>query len=452
MNKLAKKFICVLTSAVLALSCASCAFLAAAEDTVAINAVNFPDAVFRQVISENYDTGESAGYLTAAEIAAVTEMPLVYLASGSISDLTGIEYFTSLKSLYAGDLGVSKADFSALTKLQKLVINGNELTTLDVSKNTALTDLNCRGNTSLRTLTLSTSIKKLQCDECNLQTLFVSVCPNLTYLNCYGNQLKTIDLSKNTLLEELNCSENHLKQLDLSANTLLAGKITEYNIGRQTIDATASFSGQTLSVPVSFSDSSKITSSNIPNPNEVAEGEEDTYTGYNPSLSAFSFTDYDIILSGIDYKYDTGAADSEAMTVHINISKNFYRVRYFSDEEGSALVRLSYVNSSGSCSAPAFPQAPEGMVCVHWSGTASNVTADTDIYAVWSAAHTEIITGFANGTASVKCTVCGNTYEARFLDYINSRLGDGVYIPVLDVNKDGVINVRDYTMLYKGEY
>ena len=53
-------------------------------------------------------------------------MPLVYLASGSISDLTGIEYFTSLKSLYAGDLGVSKADFSALTNLQKLVINGNE--------------------------------------------------------------------------------------------------------------------------------------------------------------------------------------------------------------------------------------------------------------------------------------------------------------------------------------
>lgn len=450
MKKSIKKCLSVLLASILVLSCASGIIIAYADNLVAINSTNFPDEVFLATVQENYDTNND-GYLSESE-RAITDMPLVWLAMGSISNLKGIEYFTSLTSLYAGDLGIETADLSALTNLQTLRINGNNLTRLDVSKNTSLTDLNCRGNTMLTSLTLSSSITKLQCDECALQNLYVSVCPNLTFLNCYKNEITTIDLSKNTLLEEINCSENHLKQLDLSACPKLAGKVTEYNVGRQTIDAPARFSGEILYVSVAFNDSSKLVSSNIPNPNTVPEGEDDTYTGYEDSSSAFALTDYDLMLSGIDYKLDTGAADSESMTVHINVTKDFYRVRYLTAQTDGAVLSMKYVNASQSCNAPAFPEAPQGMVCPSWSAAANNVTSDMDIFVQWSSAHTDKITAFANDTASIQCTVCQNSYTDSFTAHINETSANENYNHVLDVNNDGIINIRDLSMLTRGEY
>ena len=278
------------------------------------------------------------------------------------------------------------------------------------------------------------------------------MCPNLTFLNCYNNELTTLDLSRNPLLEELNCAENHFRQLDLSANTLLAGKITEYNVGRQTIDATATFSGEILYVPVAFSDLSKVVSSSIPNPNAVPEGEEDTFTGYETSASAFALTDYELLLSGIDYKYDTGVPDSENMNVHINISKGFYRVRYLTAQTNGDVIIMKYINASQSCNAPAFPAAPAGMVCPSWSETADNVTSDMDIFVNWSSTHTDKVTAFANDIASIECSVCKNSYTESFMAHINEESSSTGYSRVLDVNNDGVINVRDLSMLTRGEY
>ena len=79
--------------------------------------------------------------------------------------------------------------------------NGNSLTSLDVSKNTALTYLECRFN--------------------KLTSLDVSKNTKLLRLICQGNELTSLDVSKNVLLTGLDCSMNSLKNLDMSHNTSL---------------------------------------------------------------------------------------------------------------------------------------------------------------------------------------------------------------------------------------
>jgi len=72
-------------------------------------------------VNENFDKNNDT-FLDEDEIAAV---PNIYVNQMKITDLTGVEYFTALEYL----------DCSS-----------NELTSLDVSKNTALTYLNCYSN------------------------------------------------------------------------------------------------------------------------------------------------------------------------------------------------------------------------------------------------------------------------------------------------------------------
>ena len=77
----------------------------------------------------------------------------------------------------------------------------NQLTTLDVSQNTALENLWCTDN--------------------QLTTLDVSQNIALTGLYCYNNQLTALDVSKNTALTVLDCYNNQLTALDVSQNTSL---------------------------------------------------------------------------------------------------------------------------------------------------------------------------------------------------------------------------------------
>jgi hypothetical protein len=105
---------------------------------VAVNSTNFPDANFRNwLLKQSY--GED-GYLTFAEIAAVTEISVRLV---HISSLKGIEYFQALEELDCANNDLTTLDLSKNTALKKLYCSYNDLTTLDVSKNTALKNLDC---------------------------------------------------------------------------------------------------------------------------------------------------------------------------------------------------------------------------------------------------------------------------------------------------------------------
>ena len=108
--------------------------------------------------------------------------------------------------------------------------SNNQITNLDVSKNTALTHLSCRDN-QLTTLGLNknTALTELRCPTNQITALDVSKNTALTRLECFGNQLAALDVSKNTALTGLECSYNQLTALDVSKNTALTELYCDYN-------------------------------------------------------------------------------------------------------------------------------------------------------------------------------------------------------------------------------
>ena len=184
---------------------------------VAIDNTNFPDANFRTFV-KNFDTNKDDS-LSDTEIAAVEEIDCY---DKGISNLKGIEYFTALRSLNCGYNQLTALDVSKNTTLTKLYCKNNQLTVLDVSKNTALTYLRCNRN-QLTSLDVSknTALTKLYCSTNQLTSLDVSKNTALTGLNCGYNQLTALDVSKNTALTWLGCAGNQLTALDVSKNTAL---------------------------------------------------------------------------------------------------------------------------------------------------------------------------------------------------------------------------------------
>ena len=131
----------------------------------------------------------------------------------------------SLKELSCSNISFLRSlDLSDCPALSHLEIGGSNISSLDLSNNTALTELICYGNNQLTTLDLSnnTALTRLYCcynDQ--LTTLDLSNNTALTVLECTGNQLTTLDLSNNTALTELICNNNQLTTLDLSKNLKL---------------------------------------------------------------------------------------------------------------------------------------------------------------------------------------------------------------------------------------
>jgi len=166
-----------------------------------------PDANFEQaLINLGYDNGAINGSVYTALIETVTSLNV---SSKYISDLTGIE------------------DFASLTTLD---CSNNILTTLDLSNNSALIDLNCSSNINsnpfnqgLISLDVSgaTALTSLNCSDNHLTSIDVSNNTPLTELRCEDNQLTMLDVSQNTALSDLDCYGNQLSTLDVSANTTL---------------------------------------------------------------------------------------------------------------------------------------------------------------------------------------------------------------------------------------
>lgn len=119
MNKRMKKYISVLLAVVLAFTCFTGLTLVNAQDSVEINSVNFPDDNFRNVVLANYDTDDTKGFLSTEEADAVTVMLLPALSEGDITTLKGIEYFTQLTRLFAGDLGLKRRIFPHLPSCKR---------------------------------------------------------------------------------------------------------------------------------------------------------------------------------------------------------------------------------------------------------------------------------------------------------------------------------------------
>ena len=183
------------------------------------NPVNIPDDAFlNALIEEGVDTNGD-GIISHAEAEAVISLD-VY--GENISDLTGIELFVNLVALFCGGNQLSSLNVSNNTALTQLWCGQNQLTSLDVSNNTALIDLICANN-QLTSLDVSnnTALERLSCSTNQLTSLDVSNNTALTELSCGSNQLSSLDVSFNAALHFLDCSYNQLTSLDVSNITAL---------------------------------------------------------------------------------------------------------------------------------------------------------------------------------------------------------------------------------------
>lgn len=139
--------------------------------------VTIPDPNFKaKLIADGVDTN-SDGNIQISEAAVVG---ILNLGSSNISDLTGIDSFTSLVWLWC---------------------DSNNLTSLNVS--------------SLQ------SLKRVYCHDNNLTSLNVAGLTNLEYLYCSNNNLTTLDLSGLPKMFELMCDQNHLTTVDTSSMHIL---------------------------------------------------------------------------------------------------------------------------------------------------------------------------------------------------------------------------------------
>ena len=138
---------------------------------------------------------------------------------------------TALTSLRVERNQLTELDVSKNTALTYLDAQYNQLTELDVSKNTALTDLIVYRN-KLTELDVSknTALTYLNVGSNKLTELDVSKNTSLTYLGVESNKLTELDVSKNTALTTLYVYNNQLTELDVSKNTRLKYLVYEDNL------------------------------------------------------------------------------------------------------------------------------------------------------------------------------------------------------------------------------
>ena len=172
---------------------AASADVSAVNPPVIINSTNFPDDIFREYISENFDTDKD-GKLSEAELRPNSDGRLVIdVRRTKVSDLTGLKYFKNLTDLDCSGTYISELDVSRNTKLKNLKCGQSGIRGLDVTQNTELESLDC-----------SNGYWRLVVEEGEKSV-----------------RLGKVDLSQNKKLKKLVLENAVLTEIDVSQNTEL---------------------------------------------------------------------------------------------------------------------------------------------------------------------------------------------------------------------------------------
>lgn len=151
--------------------------------------VNIPDSRFKAYLIANKEINtNNDDQIQISEAIAFKGRIDIY--NQNVNDLTGIEAFVNLTDLQCTVNNLTSLDVSKNTKLIGLYCGGNQLKTLDVSNNLSLINLYCENN--------------------NIIQLDLSKNLTLRAISCGGNQLKTLDMNLNKDLKWLNCSNSSL--------------------------------------------------------------------------------------------------------------------------------------------------------------------------------------------------------------------------------------------------
>ena len=242
-------------------------FTASAASGTPINEMNFPDPVFREYVRKIAGgpalTDEKARQIEVLDVSD-DNIKEVLGKRDPITSLRGIKYLKYVKDLNCSGQELTTLDLERNSSVEKLNCSGNQLTklwldrtgsslkyltcsvnqftALDLSKCSELIELSCSSN-KLTSLDLSANkkLQKIVAQTNALTTLDTRNLPELTYLNLWGNDdLKSIDVSKNPKLEILSACHGKLTSLNVKNNRKLV-ELYVYNNQLTALDVSSNY-------------------------------------------------------------------------------------------------------------------------------------------------------------------------------------------------------------------
>ncbi len=182
--------------------------------------VNIPDANLKEALLDHTPVIDTNGDGEISVEEAEAFEGYLDLKYKSISDLTGIEAFINIKRLVLSFNSIQGAvDFSANTKLERLLCRSNNISSINVTANTELKRLDVAEN-DLQELDLSGNnlIERLWVFSNQLSVLDISNMQNLEHLMADNNKFMSLDVSQNENLLTLGVYYNNLTSIDISNN------------------------------------------------------------------------------------------------------------------------------------------------------------------------------------------------------------------------------------------
>lgn len=238
------------------------------------NTIHFADKVLERrllAMTEPRIDADGDGKITFEEAAAVKELQLGFdlkpeSTVDCVTDITGLEYFTSLetlslkfnsvsdikpiegistlKVLILGENPISSINLDKLGELTDLRLYGTNISDIDLTKTPKLESLylqrtnvskvdltplqsldqallnKCSSLTELKASNLP-SITRIDAVECNLKSFEISDCPSLRELHLNSNKLTSIKMTNLAMLMRLNVYDNQITSIDVSNLPLL---------------------------------------------------------------------------------------------------------------------------------------------------------------------------------------------------------------------------------------
>lgn len=194
--------------------------------------LNFPDEEFRRFLKECCDTNGD-GKLDV-DIKNMT-IPTGY----AITSLEGIRFFEDLEKLDCHGIGLTTLNVSKNFKLEELNCSDNQLKDYLYILSNRLKKLNCSNN-KLTSMNLGIlpglNLEEVDCSNNNITNIVMWSVGELVKFDCSNNALMSLDVSQCSKLQQLNCAGNQLMELDVSSQTQLTeldchnNKLTELNV------------------------------------------------------------------------------------------------------------------------------------------------------------------------------------------------------------------------------
>lgn len=346
------------------------------ETSLPINKNNFPDANFR-----NYIKTYKAGGRDVLTVEEQRKVESIEVKGWNISNLKGIEAFPNLKELNCENNSIQKLDLRQNPELEKLICNKNQLTQLDLSKNLKIYHLNCSEN-QLEQLDVSNlkALENLDCSHNDLEQLDVRnskflralYCSwnrlteldadvshkfQLEKVECQNNQLTSLILGQNKLLNKLNCAHNQLTQLNLN-NMISLKDLNCFNNQLTVLDVSDSPKLTTL-----WLGDNHLTSLNLDNNPKLDFSLTDIYSGdnvYTVTLNPDRTFDLSTLPGNFDKSrvtgWEHGKANGNILTVDEGTNVVYYAYKCRSD-----ILEVSFkldVTGTGGTVPPVTPPEP----------------------------------------------------------------------------------------------